>query len=247
MEKLPILFIFDFDETLSVRASCYPIEELAPNREKLNLDDINHGYVHVHHCWNRRMNEVHKQLAEQGINTEQLIEAFRTIELSPGTAELFRDIHINNHKIIIISNACDLLIEECLRAQNLLQYVDEIKSNPVRQREPLIIIDEYENPLQTNCTFCQPNLCKGSIIDQYRNSNRYDKIIFVGDGDNDVCAALRLNKTDYAFAKYDEESETTYKMYDLLKNQYFKQLKTELLLWKTMKDVHGILKKKNIL
>ncbi|CAF4374499.1 unnamed protein product, partial [Adineta steineri] len=35
-------------------------------------DDINHGYVHVHHCWNRRMNEVHKQLAEQGARTDNV-------------------------------------------------------------------------------------------------------------------------------------------------------------------------------
>jgi 2-hydroxy-3-keto-5-methylthiopentenyl-1-phosphate phosphatase len=82
---------------------------------------------------------------------------------------------------------------------------------------------------------------------QYRHGNLHDKIIFIGDGDNDVCAALRLDKTDYVFAKYDEASKKVYKMYDMLKNQYFQQLKAELLTWKTMKDVHEILKKKNIL
>jgi pyridoxal phosphate phosphatase PHOSPHO2 len=246
MEK-PHLFIFDFDETLSVRASCYPIEELAPNKEKLNLDDIDYRYEKVHRCWNRRMNEVHERLAEQGIHTKQLIEAFRTIELSPGTEELFRDINANNHKIVIMSNACDLAIEECLRAQNLFKYIDKIESNPVRQTDPIIIIDEYENPLNNKCTICDPNLCKGSVIDQYHDRSLYDKIIFVGDGDNDVCAALHLNKTDFVFAKYDETSGKIYKMYDLLKNQYFEKLKTELFVWKTMKDVHEILKKKNIL
>jgi len=246
MEKFS-LFIFDFDETLSVRASSDPIEELAPNKEKLNLDDIDYRYEKVHHCWNRRMNEVHERLDEQSIHTKQLIETFRTIELSPGTKELFREIYLNNHKIIIVSNACDLVVEECLRGQNLLQYVDKIESNPVRQIDPIIIIDEYENPLNNKCTICEPNLCKGSVIDQYRNRNLYDKIIFVGDGDNDVCAGLHLNKNDFVFAKYDETSKKIYKMYDLLKNQYFQQLKTKLFIWKTIKDVHEILKKENIL
>ncbi|UJR31520.1 hypothetical protein I4U23_019009 [Adineta vaga] len=241
MSKLPNLFIFDFDETLSVRASCYPIEELAPNKDKLNLHEIDHNYEKVHRCWNRRMNEIHKQLAEQGIHTKQLIEAFRTIELSPGTRELFEDINIQNGKIVIMSNACDLVVEECLRAQNLLEYVDKIESNPVRQVDPIIVIDEYENPLQTTCKLCDPNLCKGSIIDQYRNKNLYDRIIFVGDGDNDVCAALYLRKTDCVFAKYDETSGRIYHMYDLLKNRYHEQLKTELFVWKTMKDMTSVL------
>jgi pyridoxal phosphate phosphatase PHOSPHO2 len=241
------VFIFDFDETLTVRASSYPIEELASNKEKLNLNDIDNRYENDHHCWNRRMTEVHERLAEQGIHTKQLIESFRTIELSPGTDELFRDINAHNYKIIIMSNACDLVIEECLRAQNLLQYVHKIESNPVRQIDPIIIIDAYENPLQTKCTFCEPNLCKGSIINRYRNENLYGKIIFIGDGDNDVCAALQLDKTDYVFAKYDDASKKVFKMYDMLKNQYFQQLKAELLTWTTMKDVHEILKKKNIL
>ena len=216
-------------------------------KDKLNLDDMDYRYEKMHHCWNKRMNEVHERLAEQGIHTKQIIDACRTIELSLGTAELFHDINSNNHKIIIMSNACDLVVEECLRAQNLLQYIDKIESNPVRQLEPIIIIDEYEKPLQTVCTICEPNLCKGSIIDKYRDRKLYDKIIFIGDGDNDVCAALRLNKTDYVFVKYDETSKKIYKMYDMLKNQYFQQLKTEILIWKTMNDVHEILKKKNIL
>ncbi|CAF1216748.1 unnamed protein product [Adineta ricciae] len=229
MSNILNLFIFDFDDTLSIRGSCYPIEELATNQDQLNLKEINYNYEKIHRCWNRRMNEVHKKLAEQGVHTQQIIEACRSIELSPGTHELFRDIVDHNGKIVIMSNACDLVVEECLRAQNLLQYVDKIESNPVRQIDPVIVIDEYENPLQTTCQFCDPNLCKGSIIDQYRKRNLYDKMVFVGDGDNDVCAALHLNKTDYVFAKYDETSEKkVYDMYDLLKNRYFQQLKTEL-------------------
>jgi pyridoxal phosphate phosphatase PHOSPHO2 len=246
MEKTN-LFIFDFDDTLSVRASCDPIEELAPDKNKLNLDEINDRYVKVHRCWNRRMNEVHERLAQQGIDTKQLIEAFRTIELSPGTEEFFREINKNNHEIIIISNACDLVVEECLRAHNLLQYVDKIESNPVRKIDPIIIIDEYEHPLLNKCQICDPNLCKGSVIDQYRDRNLYDRIIFVGDGDNDVCAALHLNETDYVFARIDPTSNKVYQMYELLKTRYFQKLKTELFTWTTMNDVHRILKEKNIL
>ncbi|CAF1268417.1 unnamed protein product [Rotaria sordida] len=208
------MFIFDFDETLSVRSSAIPIEELAYDKQKLNLDDINNRYEKLHHCWNIRMNEVHECLAQQGIQTEQLIETFRTIELSPGVNELFYNIFINNGRIVVMSNACDLVIKECLHAQNLLQYVYKIESNPVRQIYPIIIIDEYEKPLQTICKICEPNLCKGSIIDKYRDKNKYDQIIFIGDGDNDVCAALHLNKNDIAFAKYDEKDNT--KIYPIL-------------------------------
>ncbi|CAF4322872.1 unnamed protein product, partial [Rotaria sordida] len=42
------MFIFDFDETLSVRSSAIPIEELAYDKQKLNLDDINNRYEKLH-------------------------------------------------------------------------------------------------------------------------------------------------------------------------------------------------------
>lgn len=241
------MFIFDFDETLSVRASSDPIEELAYDKDKLNLHDINHRYEKIHHCWNKRMNEVHERLYQQGIQTDKLIETFRRIKLDSGVHELFHNISIKNGKIVIMSNACDLVIKECLKAQNLLQYVYSIESNPVREIYPIIIIDEYEKPLQTECKICEPNLCKGSIIEKYRQKETIDRIIFVGDGDNDVCAALRLNKNDLAFAKYDETLNKIYPMYDILKKRYLHQLKADLFTWNTMKDIQEILKKKNIL
>ena len=246
MEK-PSLYIFDFDETLSIDASCHPIEKLASEPDKLKLKEINDRYEHEHRCWNRRMTEVHQKLAEQGISSQQMIEAMRTIELSPGTEQLFREIHAHNDKIVIISNACDLVVSECLRAQHLLNYVDRIESNPVRQIEPIIVIDEYTDPTKNQCQICDPNLCKGSLIDQYRNRNCYEKMIFVGDGDNDVCAAMHLDSTDIVFAKIDKTSKKNYKMYDLLKNRYFQQLKTDLLTWTTMNDVYEFLKTNNIL
>ncbi|CAM4755675.1 unnamed protein product [Rotaria magnacalcarata] len=237
------MFIFDFDDTLTIRSSSDPIDELV--RE--NLSDINYRYEKVHHCWNRRMNEVHERLVEQGIQTEQQIETFGRIELDPGVRELFYNISMKNGKIIVMSNACDLVIKECLQAQNLLQYVHKIESNPVRQTHPIIVIDEYENPLQTQCKICEPNLCKGSIIDKYREKDEIDKIIFIGDGDNDVCAALRLNKSDIVFAKCDETGRKIYAMSNLLNKQYFDQLKAELFLWNTMKNIQEILQTKNIL
>lgn len=246
MEK-KCLFLFDFDETLSVRSSCYPIEELAPDREKLRLDEIDTRYEKIHRCWSRRMTEVHERLAEQGVHSQQLIEAFRTLELSPGTEELFRAINARHHRIVIVSNACDLLIEECLRAHDLLQFVEKIESNPVRQIDPIMVIDEHTDPSLNQCQLCEPNLCKGLVIEKYRHPNPDHVLIFVGDGDNDVCPALRLNQADYVFAKIDPISETVYKMYELLKTRYIDQLKTELRTWTTMTDVHEILRQKKVL
>ena len=246
MEK-KYLFLFDFDETLSIRSSCYPIEELAPDREKLRLDEIDTRYEKIHRCWSKRMTEVHERLAEQSVHSQQLIKAFRALELSPGTEELFRAINARHHRIVIVSNACDLLIEECLRGHDLLQYVEKIESNPVRQIDPIMVIAEHTDPSLNQCQLCEPNLCKGSVIEEYRHRNPDHGLIFVGDGDNDVCAALRLNQTDYVFAKFDPTLQKVYPMYDLLKTRYTDRLKTELRTWTTMKDVHEILRQKNIL
>jgi 2,3-diketo-5-methylthio-1-phosphopentane phosphatase len=243
------VFIFDFDETLTVRSSHLLVEELASNKNALDLDDIDQRYINMHHCWNRRMNEVHQRLAQQGIVTEQLLEVFRTIELSPGTERLLQSIHEHSQqdKILVVSGACDLLIEQCLRAHHLYDSIEKIESNPVRQLQPILVIDEYERPVQTVCSICEPNLCKGLIIDRYRQQAFDRTIIFIGDGDNDVCPALHLNACEYVFAKYNEQSKRTYALYEQLTTTYASQLKAKLFVWQTMNDVHRILIDQQIL
>ncbi|CAF0739643.1 unnamed protein product [Didymodactylos carnosus] len=243
-----ILVAFDFDSTLSVQSSHCLIEQLL-DKDLLGLEEINARYINHHRCWNKRMSDVFRRLYENKVSIETIIDTFRHIELSPGTLDLFHNLYTNQHHIVIISDSCDLLIEECFRKNNLLNYVHAIESNSMKNNGMgMFFIEEYEKPLQTECNIlCPGNMCKGLVIQRYRNTNKYKKIIFVGDGDNDVCPALKLQHNDYVFAKRNPDEKIVYPLYDLLKNSYSNQLKSQLYLWNNMNDVQNILKMKNII
>jgi 2,3-diketo-5-methylthio-1-phosphopentane phosphatase len=52
-----------------------------------------------------------------------------------------------------------------------------------------------------NCPRCPANLCKGAEVRKLRSSSHYRRIIYGGDGANDVCAALQLLPGDVVMAR----------------------------------------------
>ena len=47
-----------------------------------------------------------------------------------------------------------------------------------------------------NCPRCPTNLCKGAELRALRRRTRYGRVVFAGDGANDLCAALALERGD---------------------------------------------------
>lgn len=241
------LFLFDFDETLTVRSSELFIEELSSDKEKVDLKTIDFRYVNVHRCWSQRMNELFESLSKENVSTDEIVEAMRKIDLSRGSAQLFREIHQNNGEIVVVSDFCDFLIEKTLRFKEIFQFLTKIESNRVRQVQPWISIENYENPSQTVCQHCPPNLCKGLIVERYRKTNRYEKICFVGDGTNDVCPALKLQQNDFVFAKVDLSTGKNFPLAEKLIKQEKNHLRASLFFWENIEDVHRTLKEQRVL
>lgn len=45
-------------------------------------------------------------------------------------------------------------------------------------------------------------MCKGSIVEQYLKERPYfDRVIYIGDSDNDVCPCKRLTRNDHALVR----------------------------------------------
>lgn len=51
------------------------------------------------------------------------------------------------------------------------------------------------------CALCPHNLCKGNVLDQWRDQHSFAKVVYVGDGGGDFCPALRLKDTDVVLCR----------------------------------------------
>ena len=51
------------------------------------------------------------------------------------------------------------------------------------------------------CQLCPENLCKGHEVRRLRRQGRYRRILYCGDGANDVCASLALGPRDVILAR----------------------------------------------
>jgi len=52
-----------------------------------------------------------------------------------------------------------------------------------------------------SCPLCPQNMCKGNEVRAIRQAGKHKRIVYVGDGSNDVCAALALGPGDVVLAR----------------------------------------------
>jgi len=65
--------------------------------------------------------------------------------------------------------------------------------------QKLVIVPRRSDPAA--CPRCPANLCKGEEVAAIRDSGAYARIVFAGDGANDICAACALGGGDVVLAR----------------------------------------------
>jgi pyridoxal phosphate phosphatase PHOSPHO2 len=69
------------------------------------------------------------------------------------------------------------------------------------------------------------------------NKDEYERIIYFGDGGNDLCLSQRLTENDFVFPR------KNYKLYKLLFNENKKnEIKAKIFPWENGKEIIDILK-----
>lgn len=185
-----ILFAFDFDETII----------------DVNIDDWftdavpdkpfeSSGYS----CWTDYMQLVFTMIRSRGYSKEQILAAMDGIEISPPLMATCRAIaKSENADAVIISDANTLCIKRVLEKNGLAGVFKTVISNPTSfDNQDLLKIDYYHR--EHGCQRCPPNLCKTKALAPYKAG--YDKIVYVGDGYNDVCPSLGLTANDVVVAR----------------------------------------------
>ena len=191
MSKRKILFAFDFDRTLiEVNVDQWFIDLAAADTSFLAS-----GFT----CWTDYMQQMFTMIKSRGYGREQILAGMDSIRVSPAVKTACSIIfESNSTDAMIISDANTFAIKRILEANGMAEMFKDVISNPAFfDDQDLIKIDYCHR--NHGCPRCPTNLCKSKALAPYKVG--YDKIVYVGDGHNDICPSLSLSSNDVVIAK----------------------------------------------
>jgi len=207
------LAVFDFDHTVvddnSDTAVLKLVDKSKISPELRQLQKADEG-------WTAFMQGVFDVLHQNKILESNISLLIKSIPEVKGIKNLILELHNNlNYDVIIISDSNTYFINVWLQANNLSSRVLHVFSNPAQfDEQGLLNIKMYH--VQNTCNLSTKNMCKGSILENFIKSQaekdiNYQKVVYVGDGQNDFCPILRLGINDVACVR------NKYKCADLVK------------------------------
>lgn len=201
------LVIFDFDWSLiNENSDTYVIEQLTPSL----MDHLRSVYKSEEfgpRQWTKLMAYmVHKMMTEYDVTPEKLSKCLRNIPIFRENLELLSLLVTRpDVEIRIISDANTFYISEILDELQLTPFISCVVTNPavlVKQLDEVEVLEisPYhcsEKGTAHSCMRCNPNLCKGSVLNNWRRElelagREGTRMLYVGDGSGDICACLEL-------------------------------------------------------
>ena len=193
-----VLLVFDFDHTVIDDNVDTSVCKLAPGGD---IPDAVRS-LYSDDGWIEFMGAVFRYLHEHGVSAETIQKHVETLPLSPGMQELFDHIRkVGQYDTIIISDANNVFINCFLEHRRLDSLVSQVFTNPAEYSpDGCLMIENYHT--QDWCPLSTVNLCKGHILQEYirRRSEEgvaYSRVVYIGDGSNDLCPGLTLRAQDY--------------------------------------------------
>ena len=197
-----VLLAFDFDRTITNENTDVVALEMLAQEDQDEL--WSHSYKKGE--WTKFMNAVFETLCSRNVTIENLQAKIMQMDLNNGMQELFQ--HIESNKLfydcIIISDSNAWFIDLILHAKNLQHIVKKVFTNPAS------VVDNKKlhiSPCHSHSHFsCPSNMCKGELLQNYiKDSNEtgiyYSSVCYFGDGTNDFCPSLTLQKSDFVFPR----------------------------------------------
>ncbi|KAF8768369.1 pyridoxal phosphate phosphatase PHOSPHO2-like [Argiope bruennichi] len=232
-----ILVCVDFDNTLVDCNTDVEIKKVLHGKE---IPEEIESLSKVSKGWTAYMRELFKFLHKSNITKEDYIRCLTQLPMVQGMKELLLQMYESGDcEIIILSDANSFFVQTILRHHQVNGTVSKIFTNPAEfDKDGCLQIKEFQN--QTSCTRCPPNLCKGSILGNYISKRmiegvQFCRTLYIGDGHNDVCAALRLGVNDFVFAR------AGYRLLRSLEKMPAKNVKPTVVPWETVKDIRDVL------
>lgn len=186
-----ILFAFDFDRTLIDVNVDYWFIDLAATGKSFQRS----GFA----CWTDYMQQMFTVIRSRGYGKDHILAGMDSIKISPSVkASCCAIFESDKADAIIISDANTLSIKRILEANGMAEMFKDVISNPAFFDEQGLLKIEYCQR-DHGCPRCPLNLCKTKALIPHKVG--YDKIVYVGDGHNDICPSLSLSANDVVVAK----------------------------------------------
>ncbi|KAF9351681.1 hypothetical protein BGX26_010360 [Mortierella sp. AD094] len=208
------LACFDFDWSLiDTDSDRFVIEHLSPVlRKKLDTSPMQ---------WTDLQNECLKEFHDQGGSGNVIRDALTKIPLDSHMIQACQLLHENGWTLAIVSDANTVYIDGILEHYKIRHLFSAIITNPAfwdaddrLHIQRLIPVDAPPHGCPTR--MCGLNICKGQEVDKLlENFGRRGslqtgdgdviearttaKMIYVGDGQNDYCPALRMKRQQDIF------------------------------------------------
>ncbi|KNC24090.1 hypothetical protein FF38_06321 [Lucilia cuprina] len=228
------LAAFDFDYTVVAQNTDTVIRDLLPP-DKLTKDmqDI----IEVQ-GWTEYMAEVFRRLHACHIKPDKILQTIHGIPEVPGFVRMLKRLNTKyGCDLIVISDSNSVFIEEWIKSHGLQENFTKIFTNPAQFEDSgLLTIKPYHH--QTDCRLSAVNLCKGKVLEHFmieqdlRHNITYERVIYVGDGNNDICPVTKLRNRDIACAREGFAMAKT-----LAKNPMKLKVRAEFITWKSGFDL----------
>ncbi|XP_052245415.1 pyridoxal phosphate phosphatase PHOSPHO2-like isoform X2 [Dreissena polymorpha] len=193
-----ILVAFDFDHTLVDENSDIEIIKLCPGGKV--PADLKHQWKKT--GWIPYMGAIFEYLHENSVTESDMKNIIANIPFTPGMSDLLEYLRNSCFEVIIISDSNSVFINTALEQKGFKDVVDKVYTNPAHYDENgLLKIAFYH--FQDWCDLSTENMCKGHILEEHirQSDSKYRYVLYVGDGINDFCPALKLKETDYVFPR----------------------------------------------
>ncbi|TDH73425.1 hypothetical protein CCR75_008087 [Bremia lactucae] len=241
--KSNVLVLFDYDWSLiNENSDTFIFQTLYPE-----LLSTLHTRCKTEPSWTKIMDDMLRVLTEDKpeLTPKKICDAVSAVPIQTHMLEALR-LAATGYcaNVTIISDANSIYIDSMLARHDLTQCVSEIITNPAEfhlldnGRSQLRVFPYHKESWKPHgCTWCPPNMCKGQIVDALRRRQKYDAVLYVGDGSGDFCAATRLTKNDVVFARADDADGRTYGLQERIdKNPTL--VKAVIVPWSTGDDIY---------
>jgi pyridoxal phosphate phosphatase PHOSPHO2 len=211
------LVVFDFDWSMADQDSDHWLfEVLAPDiRRKMEALSREPGKTVQ---WTDIVAECLRDLSEadRGVHRPDIERALRQIPFHPAMKrgiQYLKDPASLDTTLFVLSNANTFFINTILQHQGIRECFDTIITNPAdfssENPHRLVLRRRVgpEDPPHKCQVGCEDNMCKGQELTRYLDAKRrasdteFDRIIYVGDGNNDFCPVLRLRSQDVVLCR----------------------------------------------
>ena len=194
-----VLFAFDFDHSLIDENSDVSLMTIVPHLNLASrMDELRQKFPY----WINLMNYVMKIQFQHGCGQEDVLQKLNELKLLESMRKTLEKIRqYPSVDVVVISDANMVSIKTILEQHKLIDVVKTIHTNPATfDANGQLTVAPYHSH---SCLRCHhnPNMCKGTIIEQIVSQSQYSRVVYVGDGRNDVCAVMHLSKEDCVVAR----------------------------------------------